>query len=103
MTPAPATRKLLEHLNLKLSDIDLFEYNEAFAVQSLAVIRDLGVDAQKVNVNGGAVALGHPIGCSGARIVVTLLHALQQRNLEIGLASLCMGGANGLALAIRRI
>jgi acetyl-CoA C-acetyltransferase len=103
MTPAPATRKLLEQLNMKLSDIDLFEFNEAFAVQSLAVTRDLGVDAQKVNVNGGAVALGHPIGCSGARIVVTLLHALQQRNLEIGLASLCMGGANGLALAIRRI
>jgi acetyl-CoA C-acetyltransferase len=103
MTPAPATRKLLEQLNMQLSDIDLFEFNEAFAVQSLAVIRDLGVDGSKVNVNGGAVALGHPIGCSGARIVVTLLHALEQRNLEIGLASLCMGGANGLALAVRRI
>ena len=88
---------------MNLSDIDLFEFNEAFAVQSLAVMRDLGVDAAKVNVNGGAVALGHPIGCSGARIVVTLLHALEQRNLETGLASLCMGGANGLALAIRRI
>ena len=103
MTPVPATRKLLEQLNMNLSDIDLFEFNEAFAVQSLAVMRDLGVDAAKVNVNGGAVALGHPIGCSGARIVVTLLHALEQRNLETGLASLCMGGANGLALAIRRI
>ena len=103
MTPVPATRKLLEQLNMNLSDIDLFEFNEAFAVQSLAVMRDLGVDVAKVNVNGGAVALGHPIGCSGARIVVTLLHALEQRNLETGLASLCMGGANGLALAIRRI
>ncbi len=103
MTPAPATRKLLEQLDMQLSDIDLFELNEAFAVQSLAVIRDLGLDASKVNLNGGAVALGHPIGCSGARIVVTLLHALEQQNLEIGLASLCMGGANGLALAVRRI
>jgi acetyl-CoA C-acetyltransferase len=103
MTPAPATRKLLEQLNMSLSDIDLFELNEAFAVQSLAVIRDLGIDEHKVNVNGGAVALGHPIGCSGARIVVTLLHALEQQNLEVGLASLCMGGANGLALAVRRV
>ncbi len=103
MTPAPATRQLLEQLNMQLSDIDLFEFNEAFAVQSLAVIRDLGIDEDKVNVNGGAVALGHPIGCSGARIVVTLLHALEQQNREIGLASLCMGGANGLALAVRRI
>ncbi len=103
MTPAPATRKLLEQLNMQLSDIDLFELNEAFAVQSLAVIRDLGIDEGKVNVNGGAVALGHPIGCSGARIVVTLLHALEQQNLEVGLASLCMGGANGLALAVRRV
>lgn len=88
---------------MQLSDIDLFEFNEAFAVQSLAVMRDLGVDERKVNVNGGAVALGHPIGCSGARIVVTLLQALAQQNLEVGLASLCMGGANGLALAVRRI
>jgi acetyl-CoA C-acetyltransferase len=103
MTPAPATRKLLEQLKMQLSDVDLFEFNEAFAVQSLAVIRDLGVDEAKVNVNGGAVALGHPIGCSGARIVVTLLHALEQQNLELGLASLCMGGANGLALAVRRV
>lgn len=103
MTPAPATRKLLEQLNMQLSDIDLFEFNEAFAVQSLAVIRDLGVSEDIVNVNGGAVALGHPIGCSGARIIVTLLHALEQQNREIGLASLCMGGANGLALAIRRV
>ncbi len=103
MTPAPATRKLLGQLNMSISDIDLFELNEAFAVQSLAVIRDLALDQNKVNVNGGAVALGHPIGCSGARIVVTLLHALQQKNLEHGIASLCMGGANGLALAIRRM
>ena len=103
MTPVPATRKLLGQLGMGLSDVDLFEFNEAFAVQSLAVVRELGVDAAKVNVNGGAVALGHPIGCSGARILVTLLHALRDRDLELGVASLCMGGANGLAVAIRRV
>ena len=102
-TPVPATRNLMEKIGMTVSDIDLFEFNEAFAVQSLAVIRDLEVDPTRVNVNGGAVALGHPIGCSGARIIVTLLHALEQRGLGIGVASLCMGGANGLAVAVRRI
>jgi acetyl-CoA C-acetyltransferase len=102
-TPVPATRNLLEKLKMTVQDIDLFEFNEAFAVQSLAVIRDLEVDPLKVNVNGGAVALGHPIGCSGARIMVTLLHALEQRGLEMGVASLCMGGANGLAVGIKRL
>ncbi|MEY4531431.1 MAG: hypothetical protein RLZZ156_2152, partial [Deinococcota bacterium] len=98
MSPVPATRKLLEQRKMSLTDIDLFEFNEAFAVQALAVTKELGIDPNKVNVNGGAVALGHPIGCSGARILVTLLHALEQRQKEIGLASLCMGGANGLAV-----
>ena len=102
-SPVPATRKLLESLGMTLADVDLFEFNEAFAVQALAVTRELGVNLERVNVNGGAVALGHPIGCSGARIVVTLLHALQQRGLETGVASLCMGGANGLAIMLRRL
>lgn len=102
-TPVPATRTLLEKIGMGVQDIDLFEFNEAFAVQSLAVIRDLEVNPEKVNVNGGAVALGHPIGCSGARIIVTLLHALERRGLETGVASLCMGGANGLAIAVKRL
>ncbi len=103
LSPVPATRKLLEQQKMSLNDIDLFELNEAFAVQALAVTRELGIDPSKVNINGGAVALGHPIGCSGARILVTLLHALEQQQKEIGLASLCMGGANGLAVMLRRL
>jgi acetyl-CoA C-acetyltransferase len=102
-TPVPATRALMEKTGLHVSDIGAFEFNEAFAVQSLAVIRDLELDPARVNVNGGAVALGHPIGCSGARIIVTLLHVLEQRQQEIGVASLCMGGANGLAVAVKRV
>ena len=102
-SPVPATRKLLEGLKMTLDDVDLFEFNEAFSVQALAVTQELGVDLERVNVHGGAVALGHPIGCSGARILVTLLHALQQRDQQIGVASLCMGGANGLALMLRRL
>ena len=82
------------------ADVDLFELNEAFAVQAVAVIQDLGLDPAKVNVNGGAVALGHAIGSSGSRILTTLLYALKQRNLKRGIATLCMGGGNGLALAI---
>ena len=88
---------------MTLSDVDLFEFNEAFAVQALAVTRELGLDMARVNVNGGAVALGHPIGCSGARILVTLLHALEQNGKEVGLASLCRGGANGLAIMVKRL
>ena len=103
MTPVPATRKLLEKLKMQAGDIDLWELNEAFSVQSLAVSQELGLDAARVNVNGGAVALGHPIGASGARILVTLLHALAQQNKELGVATLCMGGGNGLALAVRRL
>ena len=103
MTPVPATQKLLKKLNLQASDVDLWELNEAFSVQSLAVSRELGLDPGRVNVNGGAVALGHPIGASGARILVTLLHALKQQDRELGMATLCMGGGNGLALAVRRL
>ncbi|AFZ66163.1 acetyl-CoA C-acetyltransferase [Deinococcus peraridilitoris] len=103
MTPVPATQKLLSRLGWTVSDVDLWELNEAFSVQSLAVIRELGLDDSRVNVNGGAVALGHPIGASGARILVTLLHALRQQDRETGVATLCMGGGNGLALAVRRL
>ncbi len=103
MTPVPATRKLLQKLGWTASDVDLWELNEAFSVQSLAVMRELELDAARVNVNGGAVALGHPIGASGARILVTLLSALKQQDKEIGVATLCMGGANGLAMAVKRV
>ncbi|MXV21390.1 thiolase family protein [Deinococcus xianganensis] len=103
MTPVPATQKLLTRLGWQASDVDLWELNEAFSVQSLAVARELGLDPARVNVNGGAVALGHPIGASGARILVTLLHALKQQDRETGVATLCMGGGNGLALAVKRV
>ena len=103
MTPVPATQKLLKKMNIGAGDVDLWELNEAFSVQSLAVARELGLDPERVNVNGGAVALGHPIGASGARILVTLLHALKQQDRELGVATLCMGGGNGLALAVRRV
>ncbi|PTA68974.1 thiolase family protein [Deinococcus arcticus] len=103
MTPVPATQKLLRGLGMTADDVDLWELNEAFSVQSLAVSRELGLDPTRVNVNGGAVALGHPIGASGARILVTLLHALKQQDKETGVATLCMGGGNGLALAVKRV
>ena len=103
MGPVPATRKALEKAGLTLSDIDLIEANEAFASQFLAVGRELGFDLEKVNVNGGAIALGHPIGASGARILVTLLHALEMRNKTLGLATLCIGGGQGVALIVERI
>ncbi len=85
-----------------LDDVDLIELNEAFSAQSLAVIRELGADPARVNVNGGAVALGHPIGASGARILTTLLYALKNRGLKRGVATLCLGGGNGVALAVER-
>ena len=100
MTPVEAIRKLSQKVGWKLEEVDLFEINEAFSVQLLAVLGQLGVDANKVNVNGGAVALGHPIGASGARILTTLLYALEQRGLKRGIASLCLGGGNGVALAV---
>jgi acetyl-CoA C-acetyltransferase len=103
MTPVPAVQNWEKKTGLKRGDMDLIELNEAFACQSVAVVRELGLDAAKVNVHGGAVALGHPIGCSGARILVTLLHALADRKLKRGLATLCMGGGNGLALSVELV
>jgi acetyl-CoA C-acetyltransferase len=100
MTPVEAVRRLMKKVGWRLEDVDLFELNEAFSVQAVAVIRELGLDPARVNVHGGAVALGHPIGASGARIVVTLLNALADRKQRRGVATLCMGGGNGLALAI---
>jgi acetyl-CoA C-acetyltransferase len=103
MTPVEAVRRLVKKTGWRLEDVDLVELNEAFAVQAIAVLRDLGLDAGKVNVNGGAVALGHPIGASGARVLTTLLYALDARNLKRGIATLCLGGGNGVALAVERI
>ena len=99
--PVPAIEKLIQRTHIPLDRVDLFELNEAFAAQSLAVIKDLKVNPEKVNVNGGAIALGHPIGASGARIVVTLIHALKQRQLQTGIASLCVGGGMGVALSLK--
>jgi acetyl-CoA C-acetyltransferase len=99
--PADAIVKVLKRANLKKEDIDLFEINEAFAVVSLAVNKILGLDASKINVNGGAVALGHPIGASGARILVTLIYEMKRRNLKYGLASLCIGGGEASALIVK--
>ncbi|EKW1653484.1 acetyl-CoA C-acetyltransferase [Citrobacter freundii] len=103
MGPVPATQKALQLSGLQLSDIDLIEANEAFAAQFLAIGKTLGFDPQKVNVNGGAIALGHPIGASGARILVTLLHALQTRDQTLGLATLCIGGGQGIAMIVERM
>ncbi len=100
MTPVEATRKVLKKASWKLEDVDLFELNEAFAVQAVAVGNELGLDMARVNVNGGAVALGHPIGASGARILTTLLYALKDRGGKRGIATLCLGGGNGVALAV---
>ncbi|MCK9524848.1 MAG: acetyl-CoA C-acetyltransferase [Limnochordia bacterium] len=101
--PVEASRKALAKANLTVDDLDLIEANEAFASQSLAVAEELKFDPAKVNVNGGAIALGHPIGASGARILVTLLHALEQRDLKLGLATLCIGGGQGYATVVERI
>jgi acetyl-CoA C-acetyltransferase len=100
MTPVEATRKVLKKAGWSINDVDLLELNEAFAVQAVAVISELGIDGSKVNVNGGAVALGHPIGASGARVLTTLIYALKDRGLKRGVATLCLGGGNGVALAI---
>ena len=102
MGPVPATRKALAKAGLSLADIDLIEANEAFAAQSLGVARELQWDMSKVNVNGGAIALGHPVGASGARILVTLLHEMQKRQNRYGLATLCIGGGQGIAVVVER-
>jgi acetyl-CoA C-acetyltransferase len=102
MGPVPAARKALERAGWKPSDLDLLEINEAFAAQACAVHNEMGWDTSKVNVNGGAIALGHPIGASGARILVTLLHEMQRRNAKKGIASLCIGGGMGVALTVER-
>jgi len=102
MTPVEAVRRVAEKAGWALGDVDLFELNEAFSVQAIAVLRELEIDPDKVNVNGGAVALGHAIGSSGSRVLTTLLYALKRRNLRRGIATLCLGGGNGVALAVER-
>jgi len=100
--PIPASKKALEKAGWNINDLDLVESNEAFAAQSIAVIKELKIPIEKVNVNGGAIALGHPIGASGARIVVTLIHEMIRRNSKKGLATLCIGGGMGIAMCIER-
>ncbi|HIH40086.1 MAG TPA: thiolase family protein, partial [Halobacteria archaeon] len=100
--PIPATRKALEKADLTIDDIDLVELNEAFASQAVACIKELGIDLDKTNVNGGGIALGHPIGCTGTRLVVTLMHEMRRGNLKRGLATMCIGGGQGIAMIIER-
>lgn len=101
--PVPAVQKVLKRAGMKLSDIDVFELNEAFAAQSLAVVRELGIDESKLNINGGAIALGHPLGCTGARIMGTLINILRQQNKTIGVETMCIGGGQGAATIIERL
>jgi acetyl-CoA acetyltransferase family protein len=101
--PVPAVRALLARQNLTLADIDLIELNEAFAAQVIACDRELQLDAERLNVNGGAIALGHPIGCTGVRITTTLIHEMQKRQAKFGLATLCVSGGMGLALLLERV
>ena len=103
MTPVEAVRKVASKVGWDLKDVDLFEINEAFSVQAVAVTRELGIDLARVNIHGGAVALGHAIGASGARVLTTLLYALKRKGLKRGIAALCLGGGNGVALAVERI
>jgi acetyl-CoA C-acetyltransferase len=102
MGPVPASRKALQRAGWNVQDVNLFELNEAFAAQACAVNKELGIDPAKVNVNGGAIAIGHPIGASGCRILVTLLHEMQRREARKGLAALCIGGGMGVSLAVER-
>jgi acetyl-CoA C-acetyltransferase len=102
MTPVQAVQKLVAKVGWSLDDVDVFELNEAFSAQAVAVIRELGLDPERVNVHGGAVALGHPIGASGARVLTTLLYAMRRRDAKRGIATLCLGGGNGVALAVER-
>jgi acetyl-CoA C-acetyltransferase len=101
--PIPASRKALEKAGWKVGHLDLIESNEAFAAQSLCVVRELGLDPEKTNVHGGAIALGHPVGASGARILTTLLYAMGERGAQRGLATLCVGGGMGVALCVERM
>ena len=101
--PIPAIRPALEMARLELSDIDLIEINEAFAAQVLACVRELGVDEERLNVNGGAIALGHPLGCSGARLVTTLAWEMRRREARYGVAALCVGVGQGLATVLERV
>ncbi len=103
LAPVPAIRMVLDKAKLSLADIDLIELNEAFASQMLGCGKELGIDEAKLNVNGGGIALGHPIGASGARVLVTLVHALHKRNLRYGLASLCLGGGNAVAMIVEKV
>ena len=101
--PVPSTRLALKKAGLKLDDIDLIEVNEAFAGQYLAVEKELGLDRSKVNVNGGAIALGHPLGATGTRLVITLLHELRRRKGKYGLATACIGGGQGIAMIVENL
>jgi len=101
--PVPATQKALQRAGLSVSDIDLIELNEAFASQSIACIHELGLDLEKVNVNGGAIAIGHPLGCSGARISTTLLYEMKRRGARYGLATMCVGVGQGAAMIFENI
>ena len=100
--PVTAVRAALARAGLEVGDVDLAELNEAFAAQSLAVCRELGLDPERTNVNGGAIALGHPIGASGTRVLTTLLHEMARRDARVGLASLCIGGGQGIAMVVER-
>jgi acetyl-CoA C-acetyltransferase len=102
MAPVDAVKKIWEKTGWKKDDVDLYELNEAFSVQALGVMRELGLDPNKVNVNGGAVAIGHPIGASGARVLVTLIYEMTRRNAKRGIAALCLGGGNAVAMAVER-
>src|SRR3989475_3156001 len=101
--PVPAIRQTLERAGLPLNEIDLFEINEAFAAQYLAVEKELGLDREKVNVNGGAIALGHPLGATGTRLVITLLYELRRRKKKYGLATACIGGGQGIAMVVESL
>src|SRR5207253_4692551 len=101
--PVPATRTILNRQEISLNDIDLIELNEAFAAQVIACDRDLQLDPERLNVNGGAIALGHPIGCTGVRITTTLLHEMKKRKAKHGLATLCISGGMGIALLVERV
>jgi acetyl-CoA C-acetyltransferase len=103
MAPVEAVRKVLAKAGWSAGDVDLFELNEAFSVQSVALVKEIGLRPERVNVNGGAVALGHPIGASGARVLTTLLYAMAERKAKTGVVALCLGGGNAVAMAVRAL